>query len=161
MRRLIWILAAVLLISFLSRIEAKERWELIIDDNQIKHFFDADSIKIWEDKASSSIYLDAWIKVIYSGIGRDTYRETLRKAQIPTAGYEKFSYSINHVLFDEGKICLLGVYDYTEEGLILRHFDAPGKYWMGIIPGSTVEVWYKHIIAFTTANIKSICKKNV
>lgn len=161
MPRLIWILAAILLISSLSWVEAKERWELIMDDNQIKHFFDVDSIKILEDRASSSIYLDVWIKVTYSGTGKDIYRESLRKAQIPTTGYDRFSYSVNHVLFDEGKICLLGVYDYTDEGLILRCFDAPIKHWMDIIPGSTIEMWYKHVIAFTTANMKSIYKKNV
>ncbi len=160
MPKLICFLIFVLLISPITGIEAKERWELIKDDNLVKHYFDVDSIKILEDNASNSIYLDVWIKVTYKGAGKETYRESLRKAQISTVGYENFSYVINHVLFDEGRICLLGVYDYTYDGLILRCFDAPVRHWMDIIPGSTIEVWYKHIVAFTTANIKAICKKN-
>lgn len=155
MPRIIWILVLILIIGPIAGVKAEDRWELIIDNNHIKHFFDIDKIKILNDNGSNRIYLDVWIKVTYSGAGKDTYRESLRKAQISSVGYENFSYAINHVLFEEDKICLLGVYDYTNDGVILRSFDAPVKRWMDIIPGSTMEVWYEHAIAFAMANLKT------
>lgn len=161
MPKLIWFIIAVLSICSWNGLEAKDRWELIKEDDFIKHYFDIDSVKILEDETSNHIFLDTWIKVTYQGTGKDYYRESLRKAGISILGYENFSYAINHVLFDEGKICLLGVYDYTNNGLILRSFDAPVRYWMDIIPGSTIEVWYNHVIAFATANVRSIAKQNV
>lgn len=161
MTKLIWFIVAALLICSWNWLEAKDRWELIKDDDLIKHYFDADSVKILDDKSSNHIFLDAWIKVTYQGIGKERYRESLRKAGISILGYENFSYAINHVLFYEDKICLLGVYDYTNDGLILRSFDAPVKYWMDIIPGSTIEVWYDHVIAYAIANVRSIAKQKV
>lgn len=161
MPKIILLLLTVLLISSVAQAKTEYRWELIMGDNLTKHFFDVDSIKILSDNGSNRIYLDVWIKVTYSGAGKNTYRESLQKAKIPTTGYEKFSYAINHVLFEEGKICLLGVYDYTNDGLILRCFDAPVRRWMDIIPSSTIEVWYEHVIAFAIANMKTIVKNNV
>ncbi len=160
MTKIIWFLVSILLIGSLGQIEAGDRWELIMGDNLTKHFFDGERVKLINDDGSNRVYLDVWIKVTYSGTGKDTYRESLKKAQISTAGYEKFSYAINHVLFEEGKICLLGVYDYTDDGLILRCFDAPVKRWIDIIPGSTMEVWYEHVIAFAIANMNTIVEKN-
>lgn len=161
MPKIILLLLTVLLISSVAQAKTEYRWELIMDDNLTKHFFDVESIKILSDNGSNRIYLDVWIKVTYSGAGKNTYREILQKAKIPTTGYEKFSYAIYHVLFEEGKICLLGVYDYTNDGLILRCFDAPVRRWMDIIPSSTIEVWYEHVIAFAIANMKTIDKNNV
>jgi hypothetical protein len=161
MSKLTWFLILAISICSWTGLEAKDRWELIQDDDFIKHYLDVDSFKIFEDNTSNQILLDAWIKVTYRGTGKDRYRESLRKAGISILGYENFSYAINHVLFDDGKICLLGVYDYNNDGLVLRSFDAPVRYWMDIIPGSTIEVWYDQVIAFATANIKSITKQNV
>lgn len=160
MPKIIWLLVLVLLFGSIGLVEAGDRWELIMDDNLTKHFFDGESVKVLNDNGSNRIYLDVWIKVTYNGTGKDTYLESLRKAKISTTGYEKFSYAINHVLFSEEKICLLGVYDYTNNGLILRCFDAPVRLWMDIIPGSTIEVWYEHVIAFAIANMKSIVENN-
>lgn len=158
MPKLIWALIIAISICSWNGLEAKDRWELIKDDDLTKHYFDVNSVKILEGNALNHILLDAWIKVTYQGSGKERYRESLQKAGISILGYENFSYAINHVLFDEDKICLLGVYDYTNDGLILRSFDAPVKYWMDIIPGSTIEVWYDHVIAFATANVSLIAK---
>lgn len=161
MSKLSWFLIVFMSLSFWTGIEAKDRWEFIKDDDLSKHYFDVDSVKVFKDDTSNQILLDAWIKVTYRGIGKDRYRESLQKAGISILGYENFSYAINHVLFDDGKICLLGVYDYDQEGSVLRSFDAPLRYWMDIIPGSTMEVWYDHLIVFATTNLNSIAKQSV
>ncbi|MGE5604290.1 MAG: hypothetical protein ACM3YE_01200 [Bacteroidota bacterium] len=159
MPKLLWLLLTVLFIFSVVEVNAEERWRLILDGEQIKHFFDVDSIKVVSDNDNNRIYLDVWIKVAYNGTEKNTYRESLRKAQIPTQGYENFGYAINHVLFEDGRVCLLGVYDYTNTGVILRSFDSPLRHWLDIVPGSTIEVWYQQVMAFATANMRTIIER--
>jgi hypothetical protein len=159
MPKVIWLLIAVLFTLSVVQAGAEESWKLILDDNLIKHFFDTDSIKVLRDQDTNRIHLDVWIKVTYDGIGKETYRKSLQKAKIPTDGYENFSYTINHLLFEDGKVCLLGVYDYTHAGMILRSFDSPVKCWLDIVPDSTIEVWYQQVMAFATANMRRIINR--
>lgn len=159
MPKIVWWLLAVLFTVSFGCINAEGRWKLIIDDELIKHFFDADSIKIVNDNVTKQIYLDVWIKVIYDGAGKDIYRDSLQKARIPTGGYENFSYAINHVLFEDGRVCLLGVYDYSDTGEILRSFDSPVRHWLDVVPGSTIEVWYQQVMAYATVNMRGIIER--
>ena len=148
-----------LFIFSIIQVNALDRWMLIFDSGQAKHYFDVDSIKVLSDNDHDRIYLDVWIKVSYNGTGKDAYRESLRKAKIPTQGYEDFSYAINHLLFEDGRVCLLGVYDYTNTGVILRSFDAPVQHWLDIVPGSTIDVWYQQVMAYATANMRMIIER--
>lgn len=159
MSRIIWLLLAVFFIVSIGCVKAEGRWKVIIDDELAKHLFDVDSIKIVNDNDTNRIYLDVWIKVAYNGAGKDIYRASLEKARIPTAGYENFNYAINHVLFEDGRVCLLGVYDYTDNGVILRSFDSPVRHWLDIVPGSTIEVWYQQVMAYATANLRGIIER--
>ena len=159
MPKIIWLLVAVLFALSVIGVKAEERWKLILNYDLTKHFFDADSIKVVNDNDYDRIYLDVWIKVAYNGTGKGAYRESLRKAKIPTDGYENFSYAINHLLFGDGRICLLGVYDYNDTGVILRSFDSPVRHWLDIVPGSTIDLWFQQVMTFATANMRTIIER--
>ncbi len=160
MPKIVWLLVAVLFALSTIGAGAESRWKLILDDDLIKHFFDTDSIKVVCDDNTDCIYLNVWIKVTYQEAGKDTYLRSLRKAKIPTDGYENFSYTINHILFGDGKICLIGVYDYTDTGVNLRSFDSPIGHWLDIVPSSIIEVWYQQVMAFATANMGKIIERS-
>jgi hypothetical protein len=159
MPKIIRLLLVVFIIVSIGCVKAEGRWKVIIDNELVKHSFDVDSIKIVNDNDTHRIYLDVWIKVAYNGAGKDIYRASLKKARIPTAGYENFGYAINHVLFEDGRVCLLGVYDYTDNGVILRSFDSPVRHWLDVVPGSTIDVWYQQVMAYATANLRGIIER--
>ena len=148
MRKIMVFIIAMAIILSAMPVTAGDRWELILTDQLAEYYFDPETVKITTDHASNQIYLEVRVKVLYNEAGRETYLRSLSRAEIPTGGYQKFSYAINHLLFKDEQVCLLGVYDYTDTGAVLRSYDAPFKHWMDIIPGSTLEAWYNGIIAY-------------
>ncbi|NLY74699.1 MAG: hypothetical protein GX075_05290 [Firmicutes bacterium] len=153
MKKIMVFMIAAAIVFSLTPVTAGDRWELILTDQLAEYYFDPETVKIMTDHASNQIYLEVRVKALYNETGRETYRQSLARAEIPTPGYQKFSYTINHLLFKDEEVCLLGVYDYSDAGAVLRSYDAPFRRWMDIIPGSTIEAWYDGIIAYMISNI--------
>ena len=129
--------------------ECEARYYLINETENYSYYLDTETLRQIPDPYRDEKLIDAWIKAIPSGAGRQAEFTKRRNNVKSTDGYEIFGYSMRRYYFrtTQRQIQQMDLRDFTDFGKPLdsQNYNYDVGRWEDIVPNTSPDAWYDFI----------------